>query len=68
MAHARIVVNRTGTVIRNMKMDGQSTHELNQVAATLESIICEDFDILRIEVCYEGCDDSKTVEDYNPHD
>ena len=61
MAYVRIVTIGKGTVIRNMKMDGYSTKAVDSAATALESIICEERDILKVEVDYEGCDDSNTL-------
>jgi len=61
MAHVRIVTNRKGTVLRHIKMTGHSTVAVDKAAVALESIICEDKDIVHVEVDYDGCDDSKTI-------
>ncbi len=66
MAYARIVTNKKGTVVRNLVIKDSSCACVDQAAATLASIICEERDILHVEVDYEGCDDSKTIERYNP--
>ncbi len=66
MAYARIVVKKTGTVLRTMKMDGWSTGTVDSIATTLESIISEDLDILEVQVDYEDCNDSLTIENYRP--
>ena len=59
MAYARIVTVKNGTVVKNVKLNGCSTYTVDQAATALDSIICEDKDILKVEVDYEGCDDSK---------
>jgi hypothetical protein len=61
MAYVRIVTNKNGTVLRNIKMAGHSTSAVDQAAVALESIICEERGIVHIEVDYEDCDDSKTI-------
>ncbi len=61
MAYARIVTVKKGTVVRNIKMDGHSTDAVDKASTALESIICEDNDILRVEVDYTGCDSSHTL-------
>lgn len=67
MAYARIVTIGRHTAIRTVKLEeGQSTHAVNQIACTLESIICEELDILKVEVDYTGCDDSQTITGYDP--
>lgn len=66
MAFARIVTLGRGTIIRNIQMNGKPTHSVNQVATVLESLICEELDILKVEVDYTDCNDSKTIEGYNP--
>lgn len=66
MASVKMVVIKTGTIIRNIKMEGSTIDKINQVACTLESIISEDLKILKIEVDYEGSNDSQTIEGYNP--
>jgi len=62
MAYARIVTNLRGTAIRTVMLNGKTTHEVNQIATVLESLICEELDILKVEVDYTDCDDSKTIE------
>lgn len=65
MAFARIVTKVRGNVIRavNFKVSaGVTTAEVDGIASTLDSIICEDKDILKVEVDYTGCNDSKTIE------
>ncbi len=62
MASVKIVTNKKGTVLRNMDMKQCSTDCVNKVVSTLESIICEERDIIHLEVDYTGCDDSKTIE------
>lgn len=58
MAYARIVVIKTGTIVKNVKLpEGTCTRTVDQAATALESIICEDKEILKVEVDYEGCDD-----------
>jgi len=42
-------------------MDGHSTYAVDKASTALESIICEDNDILRVEVDYTGCNDSHTL-------
>ena len=67
MAFARIVTIGRGTIIRNMKLaDGQPTAAVDQIATTLESLICEELDILKVEVDYTGCDDSDNLTGYTP--
>lgn len=67
MPFASIVTRGNGTVIRKVKLEeGQTTHAVNQIACTLESIICEELHILKIEVDYTGCDDSDNITDYVP--
>ncbi len=66
MAFARIVTRGRGTIIRNIQMNGKPTHDVNQVATVLESLICEELDILKVEVDYTDCDNSKTIEGYTP--
>lgn len=67
MPSASIITRGNGTVIRNVKLDeGQTTHAVNQIACTLESIICEELHILKIVVDYTGCDDSDNITDYEP--
>lgn len=66
MAYARIVTKGRGTIIRNMWMNGKSAHDVNQIATVLESLICEELDILKVEVDYTNCNDSTTIEDYDP--
>ena len=67
MPFARIVTVKNGTVIRTVKLaDGQTTYAVNQIACTLESIICEELDILKVEVDYLGCDDSDNLTHYDP--
>ena len=61
MAYARIVTIRNGTVIRNVKMDGHTTNAVNKAATALDSIICEERELLKVEVDYDGCDDSRTL-------
>lgn len=69
MPFARIVTRGRGTAIRTVKLEeGQTTYAVNQIACTLESIICEELDILKVEVDYTGCDDSQTIEGYDPED
>jgi len=67
MSYARIVTVANGTVIRTVRLEpGQSTYAVNQMAATLESIISEDLKVLKIEVDYTGCDDSDSITHYDP--
>lgn len=61
MASVKIVTKANGTVLRNVKMGNSSTEKVDQVASTLDSIICEDKDVLKVVVDYEGCDDSQTI-------
>lgn len=61
MAEVRIVTNGNNTVLRRLNMTGHSTNAVDQAATAMESIICEEKEILHIEVDYEGCDDSKTI-------
>lgn len=69
MPFASIVTRGNGTVIRKVKLEeGQTTHAVNQIACTLESIICEELHILKVEVDYTGCDDSHTLNGYNPQE
>lgn len=69
MPFARIVTVGKGTAIRTVKLEeGQSTHAVNQIACTLESIICDELDILKVDVDYTGCDDSDNLTRYNPHE
>ena len=58
MAYARIVTVKKGTVIKNVKLDGVSVDAVDSAATALESIICEERDILRVEVDYNECYDS----------
>ena len=62
MAYVRIVTNKKGTVLRNMKMKNCSTVAVDKAAVALESLICEEREILHIEVDYTGCDNSQTLE------
>ncbi len=66
MAFARIVTVGRGTVIRSMKLDFKTTAQVDNIATTLESLICEELDILRVEVDYTGCDDSDNLAGYTP--
>lgn len=67
MSYARIVTIGRGTAIRTIKLEeGETTDAVNQIACTLESIICDELDILKVEVDYTGCDDSQTITGYNP--
>ena len=61
MAYARIVTNKGGTVVKNVKMTGHSTGAVDKAAVALSSIISEEGHILHVEVDYEGCDDSHTL-------
>ena len=62
MAYASLVTNGKGTTVRKVKFkEGSTTDEVDQVAVTLESLICEERDILHVETDYEGCDDSSTL-------
>ena len=61
MAYARIVTKKNGTVIRNVKLDGHSTHAVDSAATALSSIIWDERKILAVEVDYEGCDDSNNL-------
>ena len=62
MAYASLVTNGKGTTVRKVKFtDGSTTDEVDQVATTLESLICEERDILHVVTDYTGCDDSRTV-------
>lgn len=59
MPYARIVTVKKGTVIRCVKLaEGQSTWAVDQIADTLESIICEERNILKVEVDYTGCNNA----------
>ncbi len=59
MPYARIVTVKKGTVIRCVKLEeGQSTFAVDQIADTLESIICEERNILKVEVDYTGCNNT----------
>ncbi len=67
MAFARIVTVGRGTAIRTVKLDdGRATGAVDQIATTLESIICEEKDILKVEVDYTGCNDSDVITRYDP--
>ena len=67
MSYARIVTVENGTAIRTVYLEeGQPTYAVNQVAATLESIISEDLKVLKIEVDYTDCDDSDNITYYEP--
>ena len=66
MAFVKLVTNKKGTVLRNMSFTGSTTGTVDQAARTLESIIFEERDIIHVEVDYEGCDDSDTVQYYDP--
>jgi len=68
MAFVKIITNEHGTVLRNINMTGHSTKAVDQAAVALESIICEEREIVHIEVDYEGCDDSKTIEGIFPEE
>ncbi len=59
MAYVRLVTNEKATVIKFMDMTGYSTAVTDAAATALESLICEEREILHVEVSYEGCDDSK---------
>jgi len=61
MAYVKIVTNKKGTVVRNIPMVGHSTQAVDNVATTIESLICEERNILHVEVDYEHCDDSRTI-------
>lgn len=61
MAYARIVVIKTGTVVKNINLTGHATWAVDSAATALSSIICNDRQVLKVEVDYEGCDDSKTI-------
>ena len=61
MAHARIVTVGKGTVIKNVKMDGYPIHTVDKAATALDSIICEERDILKVEVDYDGCGDDTVL-------
>ena len=64
MAYARIITRKNKTIIRTINFPvtlGVTTAEVDGIAATLDSIICEDKDILAVEVDYTGCDDSGTL-------
>jgi len=61
MAYVRLVTNKKETVIRNMDMTGHSICAVDKAVNALESIICEERDILHVEIDYSGCDDSKTI-------
>ena len=61
MAFVKIVTNKKGTVLRHIDMTGHSTKAVDQAANAIESIICEERDILHVEVDYNGCNDSKTI-------
>lgn len=58
MAYARIVTIGKGTVVKNVKMTGHSINAVDKAAVALDSIICEEREILRVEVDYEGCKES----------
>lgn len=66
MAYARIVTNKNGTIVRNVKMDGSTIAAVDAAATALESVIWDERKILHVEVDYALCDDSKTVEGYTP--
>ncbi len=61
MASVSIVTNVKGTTLRKLDMTGHSTQAVDQAADALLSIICEEREIVHVEVDYEGCDDSKTL-------
>ena len=62
MAYARIVTSKRGTIIRSVKfVNGTPTKQVDQIATTLESVITDDRDILKVETDYTGCDDSDTL-------
>lgn len=61
MAFARIVTKKKGTTIRTVRFNAlevTTTVDVDRVASTLDSIICEEQDILKVEVDYTGCDNS----------
>jgi len=58
MAFARIVTIKNGTVIKNVNMTGHSINAVDNAAVALDSIICEERKYLRVEVDYEGCEES----------
>ena len=60
MASVSIVTNSKGTVLRKVDMTGHSTKAVDQAANAMGSIICDEREIVHIEVDYGGCDDSKT--------
>ena len=62
MASVKLVTNRTKTVVRRLDMTGHSTNAVDQAADSMTSIIWDDRDILHVEVDYNGCNDSKTIE------
>lgn len=62
MSHVRIVTNIKGTVLRHIDMTGHSSAAVDKVTNVVESIICEERDYVHIDVNYDGCDDSKTIE------
>lgn len=62
MAYARIETSKRGTIIRNIKFPwGTPTEEVDRIATTLESLITDDRDILKVVTDYTGCDDSDTL-------
>ena len=60
MAYARIVTIGKGTVIKTVlyKTPAPTTGEVDRAATALESIIMREGHILKVEVNYDGCDDS----------
>lgn len=61
MAFVSIVTNGKGTTVRKLDMTGHTTNAVDSAADALLSVICDEREILHIEVDYEGCNDSKTV-------
>lgn len=55
MAHVAIVANETGTVLRKLNMTGHTVSAVDKAATSMESIICEDREIVHVEVDYDGC-------------
>ena len=58
MAAVRIVTSKRGTIIRQWLFPcSVTTSEVDQIAASMDSIIAPDADILTVEVDYTGCVD-----------
>jgi hypothetical protein len=55
MAYVKLVTNKTKVVVRNISMAEETTAAVDKVAVALESLICEDRDILHVEVDYTDC-------------